>query len=98
MYIKIHKAYRTVVAICDSDILGKRFEEGIKQLDIRETFYNGEEKSEQEIIELMKDLAMEDATFNIAGKNSVDCALKSGIIRKEGIKTIQNIPYALVLL
>jgi hypothetical protein len=96
--IKIHKAYRIVAAICDSDILGKKFEEGIKQLDIRENFYKGDEKSEQEIIELMTDLAMEDATFNIAGKQSCECALKAGIICKEGIKTIQNIPYALVLL
>ena len=96
--IKIHKAYRTVVAICDSDILGKKFEEGIKQLDVRENFYNGEEKSESEILELMKDFAMEDATFNIAGKNSVNCALKAGIISKQGIKHVQGVPFALVLL
>lgn len=98
MLIKIHKAYRQVVAICDSDILGKRFEEGIKQLDIRENFYKGEEKSEAEILELMKDLAMEDATFNIAGKQSVNCALKIRLIDKKGIKTIQGVPFALVLL
>lgn len=98
MFIKVHKAYREVVAICDSDILGKKFEEGIKQLDVRENFYKGEEKNQEEIIELMIDLAMEDATFNIAGKQSCDCALKAGIISKEGIKTVQGIPFALVLI
>lgn len=98
MHIKIHKAYRTVVAICDSDILGKKFEEGIKQLDIRENFYKDEEKSEQETIEIMKDFAMEDATFNIAGRQSVRAALKAGIINKHGIKHVQGVPFALVLL
>lgn len=98
MYIKIHNAYRTVVSICDSDILGKKFEEGIKQLDVRETFYKGDEKSEEEIIEMMKDMAMEDVTFNIAGKQSCKCALKAGIISKEGIKHVQKVPFALGLL
>ena len=28
LYIKVHKSYRTVVALCDSEILGKKFEEG----------------------------------------------------------------------
>ncbi len=98
MLIKIHKAYRDVVAVCDSELLGKSFEEGIKVLHVRENFYNGEEKTAEELVELLKDLAMEDSTFNIVGKNSVDCALKAGIISKEGVKRFQGIPFALVLL
>jgi len=98
MLVKIHKSYREVVAVCDSELLGKRFEEGILQLEIRENFFKGEEKAEKEVIEIMKDATMEDATFNIAGKNSVECALNAGIISREGIKTIQNVPFALVLM
>jgi len=98
MLLKIHKAYRDVVAVCDSELLGKYFEEGIKQLDIRENFYNGEKKSEKELIELLKDLAMEDSTFNIVGKKSCDCAIKAGIISKHGIKTVSGVPFSLVLL
>ncbi len=97
MLVKIHKSYREVVAVCDSELLGKRFEEGILQLEVRENFFKGEEKAEKEAIEIMKDAAMEDATFNIVGKNSVECALNAGIISKEEIKTIQNVPFALVL-
>ena len=98
MKIKIHKTYRTVVSVCDSDILGKCFEEDGNLLDVRENFYNGEEIEEEALIEQLIDLAREDATFNIAGKQSVQAALKAGIIDKEGIKTIQNIPFALVLI
>ena len=101
MLVKIHKSYRQVVAICDSDILGKTYEEGEKLLDIRESFYGGEgseEINEEKLIRLMQDLVKEDATFNIAGEKSVQAALKAEIISKEGIKTVQNIPFALVLL
>ena len=38
MFLKIHKAYRNVVALCDREIIGKKFEEGIYQLDIKEKF------------------------------------------------------------
>jgi len=98
MLIKVHKAYRDVIAVCDSDLIGMKFEEGIKTLEIKENFYKGKEKSEQELIELLIDLSKEDATFNIVGKNSVDCAVKAGIIKHDGIKTIQGVPFALVLL
>jgi uncharacterized protein len=98
MFIKVHKAYRVVVAVCDSDILGKTFEEGISILDVRESFYKGEEKERDEMIELMRDLAMEDATFSIAGKDSVQAALDARIIAEEGVRTIAGVPFALSLL
>jgi len=98
MLIKIHKSYRLLVAVCDKELLGKTFEQGLKILEVRESFFNGEEKEEKEIIELMKSLAREDATFNIIGKKSCQAGLKAGIISKEGIKKVSNIPFALVLL
>lgn len=98
MLIKIHKSYRSIIAICDSDLLGKTFEQGNKILEVRESFYNGEEKNEEETIKLMEELSKEDATFNIIGKKSVNAALKAGIIGEEGIKKVKNIPFALVLL
>lgn len=98
MLVKIHNSYRQIVAVCDSELLGKQFEQGIKLLDVRESFYNGERKQEKEVIEIMADLAKEDATFNIVGKKSVNCALKAGIITKQGIGQVQGIPFALVLM
>ena len=98
MLIKIHKSYRIIVAVCDKELLGKKFEQGIRQLDVRESFYNGEQKEEKEMTELMKNLAREDATFNIVGKKSTETALKAGIISKEGIMKVQGVPFALDLL
>ena len=70
--IRIIKSYRDVVAICDSDLLGKRFEQGKFQLDVKESFFKGEETDEEKAIEIMKDMSKEDATFNIVGKKSIN--------------------------
>ncbi|MEK6850526.1 MAG: DUF424 family protein [Nanoarchaeota archaeon] len=98
MYIKIHKSYRTVVAICDSNLLGKKFEEGIKQLDIQENFFKGTDLPEQEVIKIIQQQGKEDATFNIVGNDSIEAALKAEIISEDSIGKIQEIPYALKLL
>ncbi len=98
MFIKTHEAYRKIVALCDSDLIGKTFTEDIKQINITENFFKGEEKNKEETIEFLKDMEKEDATFNIVGKESVECALIAGIISKDGIITIDNVPVALVLM
>jgi hypothetical protein len=98
MLVKLINSYRYVVAVCDSELLGKRFEEGNFQLHVKESFYNGDEKSEEETIEFLRKMSGEDATFNIVGKNSVAAALKAGIISESSIGEVQGIKFALILL
>lgn len=98
MLVNIVRSYRDIVAICDSELLGKYFEEGNFQLDIKESFYKGDKKTEQEVIQIILDMKSEDATFNIVGERSVNCAVKSGLILQDSIRTIQGIPFALVLM
>lgn len=98
MFIKIHKSYRVVVALCDSNLIGKRFEEGQRQLDIRESFYKGEELDKREIIHILKFQKGEDATFNIVGPESIEAAKEAGIINQNAVSEVENIPYALSLL
>lgn len=98
-YIKVHKTYRSVVAVCDEELIGKRFDEGERVLEVTEGFYKGEIiNKEEELRELMIDLAKEDSTFNITGEKSVQAAMKAGIVRKDGVMTVQGIPFALILL
>ncbi len=98
MIIKIHESYRKIVALCDSELLGKKFEEGIKQLDVREDFYGKEEKEETEIIQILQDALTEDATFNFVGKRAVEAGIKAGVISRDGILETAGIPYALSLM
>lgn len=96
--IKIHRSYRNVIAICDSELLGKKFEEGKKQLDVKESFYKDQEIEREEMIKLMIRQRKEDASFNIVGPDSIDAAIEAGIINEEAIGKVQNVPFALVLL
>jgi hypothetical protein len=97
MQVKLIKSYRDIVAVCDSDLLGKRFEEGKFQLDIKESFYKGEELSEEKTIDFMTSMSKEDATFNIVGQDSVEAALQAGIISQESIGNIGGVPFAMIL-
>ncbi len=96
MLVKIIKSYRDIVAVCDSDLLGKKFEEGQFQLDVKESFYKGEEMDEKKAAEVIIKMSGEDATFNIVGEKSVKVAIGTGIISKDGINKIQGIPFAMV--
>ncbi len=98
MLVKVHEAYRKIVAICDSELLGKKFEQDNLQLDIKKDFYGGEEMNEKQIIRIIEDSKREDACFNFAGKESVNLALKTNIINEKSILIIQGIPHALSLL
>ena len=98
MYIKIHRSYRNVVAVCDTALLGKKFEEGKRQLDVRENFFKGKDVDEKEALKIFQLQFREDATFNIVGEESVALALRAGIISEEGITTIQGISFALKLM
>lgn len=98
MFVNIIQSYRNIVAICDSEIVGKTFEEGNFKLETKESFFKGEKKEPEEVEKILKEMVLEDATFNIVGKNSTSLAIKSGIIEEEKIKKITGIPYALKLL
>lgn len=101
MFVNIIKSYRDIVAVCDKELIGKKFEEpfegGIKQLDLKENFYKGEESDRDNVKEIMKKMVQEDATFNIVGKDSVAAALEAGIISENEIGKIKEIPFVLVL-
>ena len=97
MFLNIIKSYRDVVAICDKELLGKKFEEGKFQLNIKENFYKGKEVNTESVLEIMKKMSAEDATFNIVGEKSTNAALKAGIISKEEVGRIKEVPFALIL-
>ena len=97
MYLKIHKSYRNVVALCDVDIIGKTFEEGKRILECRENFYKGKKVTNEEAIKILKKEHEGDATFNIVGEKSIQAAIESGLINEHNIAKVQNIPFTLIL-
>ncbi len=91
MYVKIHKTEsREIIAVCDKELVGKKFINGEMQLDISERFYKGEEKSEEEIIKILKNCSC----ANLVGEKSVRLGIKIGIISKDNVIKIKGIPHA----
>lgn len=94
--IRVHRSYRNVVAVCDVDLLGQKFDEGKIQLDVRENFFKGENFEFKKAEEILKKEREDDSTFNIVGKNAVDLALSLGIISEGNIGNVGGVPFALV--
>ena len=92
MIVKLHKTTEgnRIVVVCDNELVGKRFEEGKLQLDLTSNFYKGEEKKEDEIIELLS----YPCTLNVVGKKSMNFFLKLGKIDKNRILIIKDAPHA----
>lgn len=97
MFVNIIKSYREIVAICDSELIGKKFEQDNLQLDIKENFYKGKQVTKQELEKIINTMKKQDATFNIVGEKSIAIAIEQGIINKQAVKKIKQIPFALVL-
>ena len=91
MLVKVHKKeHRTIVAVCDKELIGQLLEENGKQLDLRGDFYKGDEKNTQEIGDLMRNAD----GVNLVGKEAIALGLQEGVIEKEHVLTIKGVPHA----
>lgn len=83
----------TILVITDGEIVGKLHQDGKKQLDLGKKIYQGEEKSSEEIKELI------DAAYilHLTGQNSVDLGIKLGLVDEKRILIIKSIPHAEVV-
>lgn len=95
--LKIHSSYRVVVAVCDLELINKKFEEGKLQIHLRENFYKDKVVDIEEATKIIKQQMLNDATFNIVGENSISAAMSAGLIEPSSISSIQGIPFALTL-
>ncbi len=91
MYMKKYDTEgQLIVAVCDNDIIGKKFKEGELVLKLDEGFYKGDDVWDEEV-----KAALSDATIaNIAGEKSIACAVECGCIDPDNIIFIQGIPHA----
>lgn len=95
MIVNIHESNnKKIVVICDKNLLGKKFIDKNLQLDLTSNFYNGEEKTEKEILKIFDSAYV----INLVGKKSVQLALKNGLITKNNIIYIKKIPHTQAIL
>jgi len=94
MLAKIHKNVegRIILALCDTELIRKKFVEGDLQIDLTSEFYQGEEKTEDEIKEMIKPVHV----INAVGEKSIELLKKLDLV--ENIITIAGVPHAEVIL
>ena len=91
LYLKIHQhGSEVLIAVCDCEILGKRFAEGHLKMEVSPDFFGENEASYCEV-----DAALAGATMaNFAGSRAVEYAMRLGYVEKENVLSIQGIPCA----
>lgn len=85
---------RLVLAVCDSDIHGRKFKDENAVLDLGSKFYNGEEKDAEQTANLMEKAYI----INAVGEGAVEIAIKLRLTAKENVKDVSGVPHVQVLM
>jgi len=92
------KIYRirgeVLVAVCDSELVGKTFREGNLKIEVKEDFYGTEDFDEKEVEEALKRATI----ANITGKKAVELAIRIGIVDKDRVLKIEDCLHAQMVL
>jgi hypothetical protein len=91
MYMKKYDTQgQVIVAVCDRNIIGKKFREGKLVLKLDSSFYKGDEVNKTDVRD-----ALSSATIaNIAGEKAIACAVECGCIDPDAVIFIEGIPHA----
>ncbi|HDS45337.1 MAG TPA: DUF424 family protein [Methanomicrobia archaeon] len=94
LYIKEYlSGSEVLVAVCDQDLVGRRFEDGKLRLTVSERFYKGVEATEEDLIR-----SLQQATIaNLVGRRAVQCALDHKFIEETSILVVDGVPHAQML-
>ena len=82
-----------VIGACDEELLGKRFSEGKFQIDVTKKFYEGERIT----LKTLERFLLDATIANLVGKQTVDCAIRLGLVDPDCILNIKGIPHAQVV-
>ena len=83
-----------ILVVTDKEIVGQKFEEGNKQLDLSNKFYSGDERN----TEAIKAIIPESYILHLTGEKAVALGVELGFVDPQRIIWISNVPHAEVLL
>ena len=91
MCLKVHQQGReTLIAVCDSDILGEKFKEGHLCIEVSPDFFGDEKATGSEV-----EAALRGATMaNFVGCKAVEHAIRLGYVERENVLSIDGVLYA----
>jgi hypothetical protein len=90
------KVYNTqnevMVAACDTELIGKTFEDGDYQIQVSPEFYEDLKVNPETFISHLQQATI----INLVGERVIDHAVKAGVLGEDGIIRIKGIPHAQV--
>jgi hypothetical protein len=94
VYVNLKKLGRNVMlAICDSELLGKTLREWKIVFHVKEEFYNGGRVTVEEAVNMIENSTI----VNMVGKCCVEKAIAKGYVHPEAVLNIEGIPHAQIV-
>jgi uncharacterized protein len=82
-----------LVAVCDDDVLGERFEGDGVTLEVTEKFYGGETADEATVVDSLARATV----ANIVGTRAVDLAIEKGFVDEANVLEVGDTKHAQLL-
>ena len=82
-----------LLAICDSEMLGKTLRQGKIIFHIKDEFYNGGKTTVEEAVSMIENSTI----VNIVGKNCVEKAIAKGYVHPDAVLQIEGVPHAQIV-
>ncbi|MBT3329335.1 MAG: DUF424 domain-containing protein [Nitrosopumilus sp.] len=83
---------KTMLNICDAELLGKKIVQDDLTVNISESYYGDRFVDQKEAESLLQSASI----INMVGKETVSLSVKIGIGSENGIKIISGIPFLIV--
>ena len=94
VYVNLKKVGGNVLlAICDSEVLGRTLREGKIVFKVKEEFYNGGRVTIEEGL----DMVANSTIVNMVGKNCVEKAIAKGYVHPQAVLNIEGVPHAQIV-
>ena len=91
MCLRTHQQGReTLIAVCDSDILGEKFKEGHLCIEVSPDFFGDDMATCSEVEKALKSATM----ANFVGCKTVEHAIRLGYVERENVLSIEGVLYA----
>lgn len=88
LYLKTYRqGAEILIAVCDCEILGRRFSEGDLRLEVSSDFFGTEKASPSEVEDALARATM----ANFVGCRAVKHAIRLGFVEKENILSIDGV-------
>lgn len=92
--MKLYKiGNHVLLAICDTELLGRTLHQGKIAFKITEQFYKGEEVEIDHAISMIE----KSTIVNMVGENVVKKAIEKGYVHPEAVIRIEGIPHAQIV-